>query len=88
MKIYKALDGIWVKSKTTNIAYQVKAFKVRNNKIKEVLIYNRPDWGFNSWQWWDFNHFNVLTPFIIDNSCEKIICQNCCLFDEKIIRVR
>lgn len=67
MIIYKAKDGIWVRSKYTGIAYEVEAMKIENNKIKEVFIENESDlYGIRK-EWWKFNRFDLLTPIQINS---------------------
>lgn len=89
MIMYKALDGIWVRSKRTRIAYKVEAIKVRKNKITEVLIYNTPLCGFSELEWWDFKYFNLLTPLSIDiESTITISINKINMSDEKIIKLR
>lgn len=89
MIIYKPKDGIWVRSKSTRIAYEVEAMKIINNRISEVYIENITSYGDKRKEWWNFNHFDLLTPIQIDTELTITILQEVKnTSKERIIKLR
>ncbi len=89
MIIYKAKDGIWVRSKYTGIAYEVEAMKIENNKIKEIFIENESNLYGTRKEWWKFNHFDLLTPIQINSELIITILHEVQeISEEKIIKLR
>lgn len=95
-QVFPAVKGIWIKSKYTDIAYEVISMKFKQEKnhfkIREYKIYNQ---GFN--EWWPASRFQLLTPFTITTDETIIVNTNlstmrCSVdnnyFDDKIINVK
>ena len=63
-QVFPAIKGIWIKSKCTDIAYEVISIKFKQEKnhfkIREYKIHNQ---GFD--EWWPASRFQLLTPFTI-----------------------
>lgn len=66
-KSFKAISGIWVKSKYTDIAYEILSIKFkRDGSIKEIKINNQ-----DREEWWEWSRFDLLTTFDI-NEYEQV----------------
>lgn len=89
MIIYKPKDGIWVRSKTTRIAYEVEAIEIVNNRISKVYIENITSYGDKRKEWWNFKHFDLLTPIQIDTELiVTILYKTTNISEEKVIKLR
>lgn len=95
-QVFPAIKGIWVKSRYTDIAYEVIAFKFKQNKdhlkIRQYKIKNQ-----GRYEWWEASRFQLLTTFNVnsnevvtigtDNSrIERDVENN--YFDDKIVYLR